>query len=71
MTTLLFVPARRWSRVWVVAKAARTDRTDETDQFAHVQEIVAGWTDEASASQSRNDLGNKELEVRKRTPSRV
>lgn len=44
---------------WVVAKAARTDRSDETDQFAHVQEIVAGWTDEASASQSRNDLANK------------
>lgn len=44
---------------WVTVKASRADRRDETDQFQHVQEIVAGWTDEARASQSRNDLANK------------
>ena len=58
MTTVLFVLIAAGVVFWVVAKAARTDRTDETAQFAHVQEIVAGWTDEASASQSRNDLAN-------------
>ena len=44
---------------WVAIKASRTDRRDETDQFSHVQEIVAGWTADARASQSRNDLANK------------
>jgi hypothetical protein len=58
MTTLLFVLIAGAVVLWVVAKAARTDRTDETVQFAHIQEIVGGWTDEASASQSRNDLAN-------------
>jgi hypothetical protein len=58
MTTLLLFLIAGGVVLFVVAKAARTDRTDETLQFAHVQAIVAGWTDEASASQSRNDLGN-------------
>ena len=60
MTTLLLFLLAGGVVSFVVAKAARTDRSDETDQFAHVQEIVARWTDEASASQSRNDLGVKD-----------
>lgn len=64
MTTLVLFLLAGALVSWVVVKAARTDRTDETDQFAHVQEIVAGWTEESRASQSRgsqsrNDLGNK------------
>ena len=58
MTTLVLFLLAAAVVSWVIVKAARTDRTDETVQFAHVQEIVAGWTDEASASQSRNDLAN-------------
>ena len=60
MTTLLLFLLAGGVVSFVVAKAARTDRSDETDQFTHVQEIVGRWTEEASASQSRNDLGTND-----------
>ncbi|HYN76137.1 MAG TPA: hypothetical protein VEV13_08040 [Candidatus Limnocylindria bacterium] len=58
MTTVVLLLLATVVVSWVFRRALLTDRSDETDQFHHVQEIVAGWTEEARASQSRNDSAN-------------